>query len=178
MKVNPGDQLSAITFQTIQQKTVQLADSESAFVHLQFRRFAGCPVCNLHLRTVSNRYPEIQSLGIREVVVFHSSRAELLRYQAELPFDCIADPDKHYYRQFGVEQSRLALLHPQAIGSAMAGMFHSKKLKRDLSGGVNGVPADFLLNKRGIVLATHYGVHADDQWSVDQLLALAQQHRV
>jgi len=25
-------------------------------VHLQFRRFAGCPVCNLHLRSFASRH--------------------------------------------------------------------------------------------------------------------------
>ena len=46
-------------------------------VHLQFRRFAGCPVCNLHLRTIVRRHAEITAAGVREVVVFHSSATEL-----------------------------------------------------------------------------------------------------
>jgi hypothetical protein len=60
-------------------------------IHLQFRRFAGCPVCNLHLRSIVRRYAEIMSHGIREVVVFHSSRAELLKHAADLPFAVISE---------------------------------------------------------------------------------------
>lgn len=33
-----------------------------------------------------------------------------------------------------------------------------------------GLPADFLLDADGTVAAVHYGRHADDQWSVDQLI--------
>ena len=45
-------------------------------VHLQFRRFAGCPICNLHLRSGARRHDEIAAAGIREVVVFHSPADE------------------------------------------------------------------------------------------------------
>jgi hypothetical protein len=42
-----------------------------------------------------------------------------------------------------------------------------------MSDGSFGLPADFLVGPDGIVRAVKYGVHADDQWSVDEVLALA-----
>jgi len=36
-----------------------------------------------------------------------------------------------------------------------------------------GLPADFLVAQDGRILALKYGVHANDQWSVDELLSLA-----
>jgi hypothetical protein len=36
-----------------------------------------------------------------------------------------------------------------------------------------GLPADFLIGSDGRVLAAKFGRHADDQWSVDELLDLA-----
>ena len=33
-----------------------------------------------------------------------------------------------------------------------------------------GLPADFLIGPDGTLVAAHYGAHADDQWSVDELL--------
>jgi len=83
-------------------------------VHLQFRRFAGCPVCNLHLRSIVQRYAEITSAGVREVVVFHSSAAELREHVAGLPFAVVPDPQKRLYREFGVESAKRALLSPRA----------------------------------------------------------------
>jgi hypothetical protein len=35
------------------------------------------------------------------------------------------------------------------------------------------MPADFLIATDGAVVARKYGEHADDQWSVDELLRLA-----
>ena len=40
-------------------------------------------------------------------------------------------------------------------------------------GGRLGLPGDFLIGSDGRVIACKYGEHADDQWSVDELLALA-----
>ena len=72
------------------------------FVHLQFRRFAGCPICNVHLQWIIRRHDEIVAAGIREVVVFHSSAQELRRHVVDLPFAVVADPDKVLYAEFGV----------------------------------------------------------------------------
>jgi len=40
-------------------------------------------------------------------------------------------------------------------------------------GGRLGLPADFLIAAEGRLLACKYGEHAYDQWSVEDLLALA-----
>ena len=37
------------------------------FVHLQFRRFAGCPVCNLHLQSFVRGLPALQAAGVTTV---------------------------------------------------------------------------------------------------------------
>jgi peroxiredoxin len=146
--------------------------------HLQFRRFAACPICHLHLRSFANRSQELAGAGITEVVFFHSAADELGGYQSMLPFTVIADPGKEHYRQFGVEASWRALAHPRAWWAAVRG--GAALLHRDdpHSAGVGfgdgtthlGLPADFLLDPDGTVVALHYGRHADDQWSVDQLL--------
>ncbi|MCT2584681.1 peroxiredoxin-like family protein [Actinophytocola gossypii] len=146
-------------------------------VHLQFRRFAGCPVCNLHLRSIVARHDEIRSAGVREVVVFHSSRAELLEHAAELPFDVVADPDKRLYREYDVESAPRALLDPRAwpgiVRAIATGLRHRDKTPASrVHGGRLGLPADFLIAPDGRTVAGKYGEHANDQWSVDELLAL------
>ena len=65
-----------ILLHNIDTERVRVPDRE-ALVHLQFRRFAGCPVCNLHLRSFVERYPKITAASIREVIVFHSWQEEL-----------------------------------------------------------------------------------------------------
>ncbi len=147
-------------------------------VHLQFRRFAGCPICNLHLQSIVARHDEIEAAGIQEVVFFHSPADELATYTADLPFATVADPDKRYYRQFGVESSPRALLDPRAWGAVIRGIalttlgrFRAPAARQD--GGRLGLPADFLIDTNGAVIAEKRGTHAYDQWSVDELLAHA-----
>ncbi|HEY3869157.1 MAG TPA: peroxiredoxin-like family protein [Actinocrinis sp.] len=151
-------------------------------VHLQFRRFAGCPVCNRHLRSFAVRHAELEAAGIREVVLFHSSAADLEPQTRDLPFVIVPDREKRHYRAFGVELAPRALLDPRAWPAIVTGVAHDllatlrrrKPLpKNPPDGGRLGLPADFLIRSDGRVLHSHYGVHADDQWSLDTVLALA-----
>ncbi|MEO3923652.1 peroxiredoxin-like family protein [Micromonosporaceae bacterium B7E4] len=151
-------------------------------VHLQFRRFAGCPVCNLHLRSIVVRHGEIEAAGVREVVVFHSPADELAEHVADLPFAVIADPDKRLYAEFGVESARRALFDPRAWLPILRAVLRStwaivRRRERPPAtvphGGRFGLPADFLIAPDGRVLASRYGEHVYDQWSVDELLELA-----
>ncbi|MEU4130387.1 peroxiredoxin-like family protein [Streptomyces wuyuanensis] len=151
-------------------------------VHLQFRRFAGCPVCNLHLRSVVRRHEEIEAAGVREVVVFHSPARELREHVAGLPFAVVADPAKELYTEFGVEASPRALLSPRAWGPVLRAVLRGAwtvlrgRERRPSSrphGGRLGLPADFLIAADGRVVAAKYGEHVYDQWSVDELLASA-----
>lgn len=137
-------------------------------VHLQFRRYSGCPICHLHLRSFANRHTELVAAGLREVVVFHSSAETMTGYQAELPFDVVADPTRALYRDFGVEQSLRAVLHPRAWAAAIRGW--NRSLPADDGSGHLMQPADFLIAPDGRLLACQYGTHANDQWSVDELL--------
>jgi peroxiredoxin len=169
----------APTLQTVAGAPVRVPHVER-LVHLQFRRFAGCPVCNLHLRSIVNRLDDIEAAGIHEVVVFHSSAEALRPYTADLPLDVVADPQRTLYREFGVESSPRALLDPRgwpAIGRAVVRELQAVQRGRPAppvhpEGGRLGLPADFLIAPDGRVLARKHGVHVGDQWSVDELLAL------
>lgn len=172
---------TARTLVTITGAQVSIPDS-THLIHLQFRRFAGCPVCSLHLRSIVARHDEIRAAGIREVVVFHSSAAELRTYTADLPLDVIADPERELYREFGVESGARALLDPRGwatIGRAVATEIRAVRRKERPApptkpdGGRLGLPADFLIAPDGTISAAKYGTHVDDQWSVDELLAHA-----
>ncbi|MCG7610014.1 MULTISPECIES: peroxiredoxin-like family protein [Mycobacterium] len=174
---NPPTTVGRNQFLSVTGEHIPVPDPDS-LVHLQFRRFAGCPICNLHLQSFVARHAEIRAAGIREVVFFHSPAAELAEHTADLPFATIADPDRNVYRQFGVESSPRALLDPRSWpaivrGGALTvrGRFRAPAARQ--AGGRLGLPADFLIAPNGAVPAAKYGAHADDQWSVDDLLERA-----
>ena len=171
--IEVGQVLAERELPTVAGDRIRIPDPERP-VHLQFRRFAGCPICNLHLRSVVARHDDILAAGVREVAVFHSSTAELAVHHQAVPFALVADPDKRLYREFGVESSATALLDPRTWLPAIHGIVRKRRPWRlDLHGGPLGLPADFLIAPDGRVLARKYGTHAYDQWTVDELLALA-----
>ena len=166
------------SFPQLQAKTIHGAElsvpNSASWTHVQFRRFAGCPICNLHLQSFVARHNEIVDAGIKEVVVFHSSDAELLPYQGRFPFDVIGDHGKTLYRKYGVESSISALLAPKVFAASLKGNLKKDKPKLGglPNGGILGLPADFLIASDGTVRAVHYGTHAYDQWAVDEVLDL------
>jgi peroxiredoxin len=180
-RLRPGATIVRRELTAIDGSTVRVPDP-THLVHLQFRRFAGCPVCQLHLRSIVNRHDVIKSAGIREVVVFHSSKAKLQVHAADLPFAVVADPARRLYREFGVESSPRALLSPRAWVPILRAISLSvwKTLRHGApipsinpDGGRYGLPAEFLIDPTGEIVDSKYGHHASDQWSVDELLHLA-----
>ena len=174
-KVHLGDLLTRRALTSIRGETVPIPDADR-LVHLQFHRYAGCPVCNVHLRSIALRHGELSSAGIREVVVFHSKAETMLEHQRQLPFAAIADPEKRLYAEFGVgKMSALAALNPRSWRAAFYALTHSPSLRGATGKGEEhmGLPAEFLVRPDGRVIAAKYGKFADDHWSVDEILALA-----
>lgn len=180
-RILPGDYITVRELTAVTGEEVTIPDGKHV-THLQFRRFAGCPVCNLHLQSFVRRYNELWDSSIREVVVFHSTAAALLPHTGDLPFAVIADPNKELYREFGVESSLRSLIDPRAwlpivrgILNSLAGMLRKRWPMPPLNpeGGRLGLPADLLIAGDGRVVAVHYGGHAYDQWAVDEVLELA-----
>src|SRR5438105_2580578 len=164
-QLHAGDVFPPTTLKNIHDIDVAIPNSNTKWTHLQFRRFAGCPICNLHLHSFVERNAEIQAAGIHEVVIFHSPNSSLLPFQGKFPFDVIGDPDKELYKQFGVESSVFAVLNPAAWPAMSSGMKLKDKPQGDPEGGPLGLPADLLINADGKVIASHYGKHGYDQWT-------------
>jgi hypothetical protein len=180
LRIRPGDRLDATSITAIDGSPIAIPP-ESGILHLQLRRFAGCPVCNLHLRSIVRRHDELVAAGVREVAVFHSTADELRPHVDEIPFEVVADPDKHLYRRYGAETSIRAFLDPRAwpvvvralassVWAIVRGRGRPPKLFPD--GGRYGLPAELLVDTNGVVLASHYGRHVGDHWSVDDVLEL------
>lgn len=179
MKLQAGNRIPEFAAENLEGRPLRLPepDAPSVLVHLQFRRFAGCPICNYHLHGYARRHVELRAAGLREIVLFHSSAAEMRQYQAHLPFDCVADPGKRHYRAWGVETSWRASLHPAALMAGLRGFGVMGRGYDRIENGPLGLPADFLIAPDGRLLASHYGRHAYDNWSVDEVLRLAVQWR-
>lgn len=167
-----GDVVERRVIETVQASTVEIPNPARR-THLQFRRFAGCPVCNLHLHGFAQRIGELAADGIQEVAVFHSTAEALRKHGPTLPFALVADPQRALYRAFGVEASVRAVLHPLSWPAAAQGLLHHGGSLPARGESPFGLPADFLIGTGGRILACKYGRHADDHWTIDELRDLA-----
>lgn len=181
MRLTAGALIPGRTLATIHGDLVPVP-ARDKLTHLQFRRFAGCPVCDLHLHSFARRHAEIEQAGVEEIVIFHSSAKDLLPFAGDLPLAIIADPKKRLYAEFGIKSRWRALLDPRSWPAIMKGVWRSfvgtLRGRHPLpplnpAGGRFGLPADFLIAPDGRIAACKYGAHADDQWTVDELLAIA-----
>ncbi|MBZ4395190.1 peroxiredoxin-like family protein [Myxococcus sp. MISCRS1] len=177
-RLQVGEVIAPFLVTTLTQGSLELPlRSAGALTHLQFRRFAGCPICNLHVRRFAAARERLEAEGVHPVAFFHSTEASMRPYQGDLPFPVVPDPERRWYRHFGVEQSRVSALHPRAMLAAVKGLASVPSNPFAGEGGAQGLPADFLLDATGRVLALHRGRHADDHWEVEDVLALARTAR-
>ncbi len=176
-KRQSGDLITNRVWQDVQGNQI-IIPTPTGLTHLQFRRYSGCAVCNLHLQSFISRQQELRTAGINEIVIFNSARERILEDMAESPFPIIADPRKYLYSEFGVETSPLAVFNPRVWLPAIKGALKfGVQLPRDQET-MNGLPADFLIDSQGKIIAAHYGTHAYDQWSIEELLKLVELHKI
>lgn len=171
-----GNFLPSIKLSSVNQGEIDIP-SPGTITHLQFRRFAGCPMCNLHLHEFKTRAPELSAANIQEVVVFHSTAEQLQEFQQDTPFAMIADPGKQLYRQFAVQESLWAAAHPVALFTAIYAYIKGFRGTPNADETVKGLPAEFLINEKGEMLAVHYGRHGSDHWSFDEVIRKAKAMR-
>ncbi len=119
-RIQKGQVVKPHELVTIHSERIRIPDSRQ-LVHLQFRRFAGCPVCDLHLHSFARRNKGIAAASIQEFVVFHSTAQDLSPHVGDLPFSIIPDLQKKLYAEFGVESSPRALLDPRIWGPVLWG---------------------------------------------------------
>jgi peroxiredoxin len=175
-KLKAGDLVNRRSIDTIQSTQIEVPH-ETQLTHIQFRRFVGCPICHLHLRSFVARHEELVAAQVQEVAVFHSSKESMLGYKAEAPFPLVGDPTRALYVAFGVDTSPVSILHPGAWLAALKGIVTIGPSLPPKGESYFGLPADFLIGPDGQVVASKYGVHAYDQWSVDEVLDLAVKSR-
>lgn len=176
-KLHAGEAVPRKTLSSLQGERVTLPDP-GRLVHVQFRRFVGCPICHLHLRSFIARHDELVAASVLEVAVFHSTAQSMTEYGAEAPFPLVADPSRALYRAFGVETSVMSILHPGAWGAALKGIVTIGPSLPPPGDTPWGLPADFLIHPDGTIIACKYGSHAYDQWSVDEVLSAATHPKV
>lgn len=173
MRLGPGDEAPDFTLPAVDGGQVTLSEVDPP-VHLAFVRYAGCPSCLLHVRRYARRIDEVEEAGVSPLVVFHSPVEDLRETLDELPLTVLADPAKAVYDDYGVEEDWKGIVSwatlAESIRAVASGLRWRPSMGRP---SFSGLPADFLVGEGRTVLASHYGEHFADVWSVDDVLRVA-----
>jgi peroxiredoxin len=155
----------------------------SGLVHLQLRRFSGCPICNLHLRNLSLNLPKLNLIGVKEVIVFHSPEDVIQENIRDVDwtngFNFIADPKREIYKEMGAESSGWKYLFRMRASTFLIGLKSLPRLLKTKRQGAEGVltqrPMDLLIDSSsGLIVDSYYGIDSNDQWSYQEIESKAQ----
>ena len=175
MRLTPNQQAPEFSAESVRGEHVSLEELRGGAVLLKFYRFAGCPICNLHLRELVRRHTELEAAGITAVVFFHSPSESVERETGnELPFELVPDPEKRIFGAYGVEESLRGMFSADVARDyrrALAAGYRSRPLGHH--GGIAGHPADFILDRDGLIRHAHYGANYADTLGVDDILRIA-----
>lgn len=142
---------------------------------LSFFRFAACPFCNLRVHELVERFEELGGqFGI--VAIFDSPLDNLQRHAAShrALFPILADPENNTYRAYRIEHSLggvfkgMVTRMPTLIRGMAKGYF-----PKTIQGSMTTMPADFLIDEKGIIQFAYYGRDEGDHLSFAQIKAFA-----
>lgn len=171
MHLKPGQFAPNFMQRDMYDRTVSLSQFWGRKVLVSFYRASVCPLCNLRLRYLIDRYDDYRQRGL-EVIAFFESSPELVRHYLERqrpPFPIIPDLKRAVYNLYGMESSLLGAAKARLFRGAayreaaryqIGGNFWQNIIQMD---GVFGrKPADFLLNADLTVQVAYYGHDAGD----------------
>jgi len=171
MRLKVGQPAPSFSVADIYGQRVDLAAYRGRPLLISFYRAAVCPLCNMRLWHLLNRYPTYQRQGLNVIAFFESApdyaRAYLDRFRA--PFPLVADLGCEVYTRYGLRTSWLGT----ARGTLRRSVYReARRLQigdwRLLPGffAMDGrkfrMPADFLLGPDQTIRVAYYGRDSGD----------------
>lgn len=171
MKLRVGDDAPEVALVALDGTRLDCRQPRSPVV-VSFTRYAGCPVCQLHVGRIAAAMPEFRARSCGVWMVFQSTperlRAAMDRWQPG--FAAVADPAAGLYDAFGAAASLAGYVHPRSllalVRATAAGKRHGRFEGREAQ-----MPADFVLDPGGRIALAHYGGDVGDDAPVAALLA-------
>ncbi|MEW6590947.1 MAG: peroxiredoxin-like family protein [Pseudomonadota bacterium] len=179
MKKRVGDKVGNIRLNAMDGSVFDLFSLRGRPYMLSFFRFASCPFCNLRMHELVSRFGE---LGERfTVVAVFDSPLDNLREHAErhhAPFPVLADERGIYYRQYGIERSVAGVMKGMILRmpTLLHALFGKGYVPLKIKGSMTTMPADFLVDERGVIQLAHYGKDEGDHLPFEAIKQFAERH--
>lgn len=152
-----GDQAPPLSLPSLDGGQVSLESLRGKPVWLGFYRYAACPLCNLRIHEMTQRYGGRHGKDLHILAVFQSPLAKMRKYVArhEAPFPLLSDPEERMYATYGLGASVLGFVKAGGPAGAMRLAKAASKgfvaLNPDPDGTVPRLPGDFLLDANGVI---------------------------
>lgn len=176
MKIIIGQQAPDFNLTDINGDEFNLSELKGKRYLLTFYRFASCPFCNLRLHKIINEYEKLGD-NFEVIAVFDSSLENLQSYATRhhAPFPVLADVNNNIHRLYHVEHSLSGVVKGIIFRfpSLMMSMFKGYIPWR-IKGDITGMPADFLIDEKGIVQVAYYGKDEGAHIPIHQVKQFAQ----
>lgn len=178
-RLQPGDRAPALQASDLNDQPCDLAALKGRVVLVSFYRYASCPLCNLRIHKLRQRWPELEREGLSMLALFQSSAERMRAYvgKEQTPFPLIPDPLMEHYQRWKVEESMGGLLKAGAkAGLALLGALRQGYLPGRIDGPMDRMPADFLVGPDGSLLECLYASHAGEHLEIDSILQHLRSH--
>ncbi len=170
-----GDKITHVVLPSIDGPTFDTRSLTDKPFMLSFFRFAACPFCNLRVHELVERFDEFGN-DFTIVAVFDSPLDDLVRHTAKhrAPFPILADESNRYYKKYSIEHSARGMLTgmifrmPTLVKAMLKGY-----LPTTVKGSLTTMPADFLVDKEGVIQVAHYGNDEGDHLPFEQVKAFS-----
>lgn len=160
MKKVPGSDVGRIQLPAIDGSNFDTATLAGKRYMLSFFRFASCPFCNMRLHQLVENFSDFGP-DFTIVAVFDSPLDNLRRHATRhsAPFPILADERNGYYREFAIAHSLRGVLIGMLtrLPTLLKGMFVHGYLPHTVKGSLTTMPADFLVDEKGVIRVAHYG---------------------
>ena len=165
MRLRPGQMAPIFSVLDLYGRRISLLDYANVRVLISFFRAAVCPLCNLRLAQLIQRYPIYQRQGLYAIAFFESGPEYGHRYlnRQQAPFPLIAGLETDIYDLYGLESSFWSAVYArltrwsQYRGAARLGVGgNAFQNIYQMDGRFGRLPADVLLDPGLIVRRAYY----------------------
>jgi len=175
MRLQPGTHAPDFALPAVDGTTFRTDAMRGRRYLLAFFRFASCPFCNLRVRELTLARPQLPAdFGV--VAVF-ASPIDSLRSQAkrhDLWFPVLSDEPGNSYAAYGVERSAAGVVRGMLLRAPtlMHGIARGY-LPVASHGAFTVMPADLLVDERGVIAHAHYGADEGDHLPLHEIVRFA-----
>ena len=169
MRLTSGNKLTNIKLPAIDGTMFESESIKGKPVMLSFFRFASCPFCNLRVNELVRRFDEFGD-DFTIIAIFDSPLDNLTRHTAghKAPFPILADESNKYYKEYNIEHSVLGMLKGMFFRAPtlLKAMFKGY-VPTVIKGSLTTMPADFLIDRNGVIQTAYYGKDEGDHLPFD-----------